>query len=253
MLHVRRRNAFTSLPFGGKLSLLYQCWSVSPVLNALYLQRHTLFRCFIVHIFSCAAPAFRQLLSQHFQCCTWSLLPETECRHLSWSFDQPSCLLFASKCSNSEPAGPGQNACPSSSAVASSKRITISFSRYYLVTRPFTGAINCLQSWRRHRSSSSSWHPWRRSVQPRGWASTHRADPAGVSATNVCCCPSASITPPKQLKKTSENWKRLSYNKPLQAGRWTVVRSGWPSNAVRVAIFFPSLSPATEHAKLVYS
>ena len=62
MLHVRRRNAFTSLPFGGKLSLFYQCWSVSPVLNALYLQRHTLFCCFTVHIFSCAAPAFRRLL-----------------------------------------------------------------------------------------------------------------------------------------------------------------------------------------------
>ena len=102
MLHVRRRNAFTSLPFGGKLSPLYQCWSVSPVLNALYLQHQTLFRCFTVHIFSCAAPAFRRLLSQHFQCCTWSLLPETECRHLSWSLDLPSCLLFASKCSNSD-------------------------------------------------------------------------------------------------------------------------------------------------------
>ena len=108
MLHVRRRNAFTSLPFGGKLSPFYQCWSVSSVLNALYLQRHTLFRCFTVHIFSCAAPAFRWLLSQHVQCCTWSLLPEAECRHLSWSLDQPSCLLFASKCSNSEPAGQGQ-------------------------------------------------------------------------------------------------------------------------------------------------
>ena len=31
-----RRNAFTSLPFGGKLSPFYQCWSVSPVLNALW-------------------------------------------------------------------------------------------------------------------------------------------------------------------------------------------------------------------------
>ena len=112
---------FTSFKLGGKLSPFYQCWSVSPVLNALYLQRHTSFRCFTVHNFSCAAPAFRRLLSQHFQCCTWSLLPETECRHLSWSLDQPSCLLFASKCSNSEPAGPGQNACPSCSAVGSSK------------------------------------------------------------------------------------------------------------------------------------
>ena len=141
-----------------------QCWSVSPVLNALYLQLHPLFRCFTVHIFSCAAPAFWRLLSRHFQCCTWSLLPETKCRHLSWSLDQPSYLLFASKCSNSEPAGPGQNACPSSSPVGSSKRVTISFSRYYLLTRPFTGAINCLQSWCRHRSSSSSWYPRRRSL-----------------------------------------------------------------------------------------
>ena len=139
-------------------SFWWQVVSVLSVLvSVLYLQRHTLFRCFTVHIFSCAAHAFRRLLSQHFQCCTWSLLPETECRHLSWSLDQPSCLLIASKrCSNSEPAGPGQNACPLSSAVGSSKRVTISFSRYYLVTRPFTGAINCLQSWRRHRSSSSS-------------------------------------------------------------------------------------------------
>ena len=47
-------------------------------------------------------------------------------------------------------------ACPSYSAVGSSKRVTISFSRYYLATKPFTGAINYLQSWRRHRSSSSS-------------------------------------------------------------------------------------------------
>ena len=103
------------------------------LLNAPYLQRYTLFRCFTVHIFSCAAPAFRWLLSRHFQCCTWSLLPDTECRYLSWSLDQPSCsslLLFAiaSKCSNSEPAGPGQNACPSCSAGGSSKRVTISFS-----------------------------------------------------------------------------------------------------------------------------
>ena len=43
---------------------------------------------------------------------------------------------------------------------------------------------------------------------------------------------------PKTTLKTSENWKRLSYNKPLEAGRWTVVRPGWPSNAVRVAIFY---------------
>ena len=156
MLHVRRRNAFSSPPLGGKLSPFYQCWSVSPVLNALCLQRHTLFRCFTVHMFSCAAPAFRRLLSRHFQCCTWSLLPETECRQLSWSLDQRSCLLFPSKCSKPEPVGPEQNACPSCSAVGSSKRVTISFSRYYLATQPFTGAINCLQSWRRHRSSSSS-------------------------------------------------------------------------------------------------
>ena len=75
------------------------------------------------------------------------------------SINQAAC---SSQGSNSEPAGPEQNAWPSSSAVGSSKRVTISFSRYYLVTRPLTGAINCLQSWRRHRSSSSSWHPRRR-------------------------------------------------------------------------------------------
>ena len=56
------------------------------------------------------------------------------------------------------------SACPSCSAVGSSKRVTISFSGYYLVTRPFRGAIKCLKSWRRHRSSSSSWHPRRRLV-----------------------------------------------------------------------------------------
>ena len=53
-------------------------------------------------------------------------------------------------------------------------------------------------------------------------------------------CAAVHLRPslPQTTKKTSENSKRLSYNKPLQAGWWTVVRSGWPSNAVRVAIFF---------------
>ena len=56
--------------------------------------------------------------------------------------------------------------CPSPSAVGSSKRVTFSFSWYSLLTRPFTGAINSLQSLRRQRtcSSSSSWHLRRRSL-----------------------------------------------------------------------------------------
>ena len=41
-------------------------------------------------------------------------------------------------------------------------------------------------------------------LQPRGTASTHRADPTGVSATDVCCCPSASITAQKTTQKTFE-------------------------------------------------
>ena len=44
----------------------------------------------------------------------------------------------------------------------------------------------------------------------------HRADPAGVSATDVCCCPSASITPPKQLKerlRTGSVWVTTNLNK----------------------------------------
>ena len=175
MLHVRRWNAFTSLPFGGKFSPFYQCWSVSPVLNALYLTcpaPHviSLFHCphFVVSLPTSSLEL--PLLS-----CGYFLNISSAARGLCClrrsvdifpgpSLDQPSCLLFASKSSNSEAAGPRQNAWPSSSAVGSSKRVTISFSRYYLVARPFTGLINCLQSWRRHRSSSSSWHPRRRSV-----------------------------------------------------------------------------------------
>ena len=153
------------------------------------------------------------------------------------SINQASCLLIASKCSNSEPAGPGQNACPSSSAVGSSKRVTISFSRYYLVARPFTGAINCLQSWRRQRSSSSSsWHPRTRSVASSREVERRRTGRSGWRISYRCVLLSICVHhSPKTTQKTSENWKRLSYNKPLQTGRWTSCdRGGRP---------MPSASP----------
>ena len=47
----------------------------------------------------------------------------------------------------------------------------------------------------------------------------------------MCCCPSASITTTTQ--KTSENWKRLSSKLADE-----LVRLGWPSNAVCLAIFY---------------
>ena len=129
-------------------------------------------------------------------------------------------------------------ACPSFSAVRSSKRVTISFSRYYPATEPFTGAINCLQSWRRHRSSSSSCHPRRRSVASSREVERRRTGQIRL-VYQLPMCAAVHLRPslPKNNSKTSENWKRLGYNKPVQAGRSTVVRSGWPSNAVRVAIF----------------
>ena len=130
-------------------------------------------------------------------------------------------------------------ACPSSSAVGSSKRVTISFSRYYLFTRPLIGAINCLQSWHRHCSSSSSWHPRRRSVASSREVERRRTGQIWL-AYQLPMCAAILLHPslPKNNSETSENWKRLSYNTPPQARRWTVVRSGWPSNAVRVAIFY---------------
>ena len=130
-------------------------------------------------------------------------------------------------------------ACPSSSAIGSSKRVTVSFSRYYLVTRPLTGAINCLQSWR------NTVHLHRPDIREGGQllpAARLSVDAQGRSGWRISYrCVLLSICvhhSPKTTHKTSENWKRLSYNKPLQAGRWTVVRFGWPSNAVRVAIFY---------------
>ena len=88
--------------------------------------------------------------------------------------------------------------------------------------------------------------------QPRGWASTHRGR-SGWRISYRCVLLSICVHhSPKTTQKTSENWKRLSYNKPLQAGLWTVVRSGWPSNAVRVAIFYARCHRQPSMRKLVY-
>ena len=144
-------------------------------------------------------------------------------------------------------------ACPSSSAVASSKRITISFSRYYLVTRPFTGAINCLQSRRRHRSSSSSWHPRRRSVAFS--REVERRHTGQIRLTDQLPMCSAVHLRPSLPKNNSENvWE-------LEAFELQQTSTSWPMNscAIGVAVqcrprrhFLPSLSPATEREKLVY-
>ena len=100
MLHARRRNAFTSVPFGRKLSPFYQCWSVSPVLNVLYLQRHMLSLLHCPHLLLCC-PCFPAVTFSTFPVLyvVSAACDEVSTSLISWSLDQPSCLLFAGKCS----------------------------------------------------------------------------------------------------------------------------------------------------------
>ena len=85
----------------------------------------TLFRCFTGHIFSCAAPAFRRLFlnissAARGLCClrrSVDIFP-------GLSINQAACSPQVSECSNSEPAGPGQNAIIFGNW-GSSKRVTI--------------------------------------------------------------------------------------------------------------------------------
>ena len=149
-------------------------------------------------------------------------------------------------------------ACQSSSAVGSSKRVTISFSRYYLVTEPFTGVINCLQSWRRHRSSSSSWHPRRRSLAAASSREVERPRTGQIWLAYQLPMSAAVHLRPSLPKNNSENvWE-------LEAFELQQTSSNFPMNSCSCAIgvavqcpprrhFSRSLSPATEHAKLIYT
>ena len=114
-------------------------------------------------------------------------------------------------------------ACPSSSAVGSSKRVTISFSRYYLVTRSFTGAINCLQSWRRQRSSSSSWHPRRRSVASSREVERRRTGQIWL-ANQLPMCAALHLRP-SLPKNNSENVCEL------EAFELQQTSTSWPMNS----------------------
>ena len=101
-------------------------------------------------------------------------------------------------------------ACPSCSAVGSSKRVTISFSRHYLVTKPFTGAINCLKSWCRHRSSSYQ-HIWQ-------WHGTFEdcqsVQTLGLGSVFDLYCPASAVPWPGMhghCLATRHNWCRISH------------------------------------------
>ena len=253
MLHVRRRNAFTSFWWQVLAVLVSVTWAECT--STQYTSSTT--RYFVV---SLSTSLVLPLLSGGYflNISSASAARGLCCLRRSVDIfpglrvDQPSCLLFASKCSNSEPAGPGQKACPSFSAEGSSKRVTIRSSRYFLVTRPFTGAINCLLSWRRH-PTSSSWHPRRRSVASSREVEHRRTGQIRL-AYQLPMCAAVHLRPSLPKNSSKIAWE-------LEAFELQQTSTSWPMNscAIGVAVqcrprrhFLRSLSPATEHAKLVY-
>ena len=119
-------------------------------------------------------------------------------------------------------------ACPSCSALGSSKRVTVSFSRYYLVTRPFTGAINCLQSWRRHRSSSSSWLPRRSSLASSREVERRRTGQIRL-AYQLPMCAAVHLRPSLPQNNSENVWE-------LEGFELQQTSTSWPMNSCAIGV-----------------